>query len=201
MAITKIKGTSSFTNLTKYDSFLAGNAAYNPSSYESIASTTLTSTAGWVNLNSIPSTYTSLQVRIIGRSQQGTARASTVSMLCNSDQTTSYSSHYLIGDGSAVSASGASSNNRADIGYVPTSGYASNIFGVLIIDIHNYASTTQYKTIRAFSGFNTNGAGTVGLNSGLWQKTNAITQLSFSNENNGFDWSIGTTFSLYGIKG
>ena len=169
--------------------------------YESIASTTLSSTTGWVTLSSIPQTYTSLQVRIIGRSQQSTARASTVSMLCNSDQTTSYSSHFLNGDGSTVTAGGASSNNRMDIGYVPTSGYASNIFGTLIIDIHNYASTTQYKTIRAFSGFDTNGAGTVAISSGLWQKTNAVTDVVFSNENNGFNWSIGTTFALYGIKG
>jgi len=169
--------------------------------YESISSTTLSSTTGWFNINSIPSTYTSLQVRIVGRSQQGTARASTVSMLCNSDQTTSYSSHYLSGDGSAAAVGEAASNNRADIGYVPTSGYASNIFGTLIIDIHNYASTTQYKTIRAYSGFDTNAAGTSAINSGLWQKTNAITQLSFSNENNGFDWSVGTTFALYGIRG
>lgn len=88
-----------------------------------------------------------------------------------------------------------------DIGYVPTNGYSSNIFGVLIIDIHNYTLTTQNKTIRAFSGFDTNGAGVVSLNSGLWQNTNAVTQLSFSNENNGFDWLAGTTVSLYGIKG
>lgn len=201
MAVTKFSSGSSFKNLTKYDDFLAGNAAYNPSSYESIASVTLSSSTGWINLNSIPQTYTSLQVRILGRSSQSATQASSVSMLCNSDQTTSYSSHFMNGNGSSVTAGGASSNNRMDIGYVPTNGYSSNIFGVLIIDIHNYTSTTQNKTIRAFSGFDTNGAGTVSLNSGLWQNTNAVTQLSFSNENNGFDWLAGTTVSLYGIKG
>ena len=44
MAITSIKTGSSFTNLIKYNDFLAGNTAYNPippNSYESIATVTV----------------------------------------------------------------------------------------------------------------------------------------------------------------
>ena len=182
-------------------SMLVGNAPYIPPAYESISSTTLSATTGWVTLGSIPQTYASLQVRILGRSQQGTLRASTVSMLINSDQTTSYASHLLQGNGTSATNSGAASNNRMDIGYVPTSGYTSGFFGSLIIDIHNYTSTTQNKTVRAYSGFDGNGSGTVALGSGVFQKTNAVTDIAFSNENNGFDWSVGTTFALYGIKG
>lgn len=182
-------------------SMLVGNPAYSPPAYESISSTTLSATTGWVTLGSIPQTYTSLQVRILGRCQQTGSAASLVSMGINGDQTSSYSWHWARGNGSAVASDGAASSNRMDIGYVPTNGYTSGFFGSLIIDIYNYTSTTQNKTVRAYSGFDGNGSGTVALGSGAFLKTNAITDIAFSNQNNAFDWSVGTTFSLYGIKG
>lgn len=122
-------------------------------------------------------------------------------MLINSVQTNSYAFHQLNGDGSAASGTGTASTNRMDIGVVPTDGYASNIFGTLIVDIHNYTSTTNNKTVRCFGGFDGNGSGTVRLGSGFINATTAVTSLSFSNANNSFDWLTGSTFALYGIKG
>lgn len=182
-------------------SMLVGNPPFIPTDFESIATVVLSSSTGYVGFSSIPSTYKHLQVRILGRSLQTGSSAGLISALCNGDQTNSYSFHLLNGNGSAAAASGSATQNRADIGYVPTNGYASGIFGTLIIDYIDYASTTKFKTIRAFSGFDGNGSGTVGLGSGLWQKTTAINTLDFSNANNSFDWAVGTTVSLYGIKG
>ena len=48
------------------DSLLAGNAAYNPSSFESIATVTLGS-SGAVTFSSIPSTYKALQLRFMAK--------------------------------------------------------------------------------------------------------------------------------------
>ena len=179
----------------------SGATGSKQSSYESIATINIASSTGYIEFTSIPSTYKHLQVRILGRSTQTGSSAGIISSLCNGDQTNSYSFHLLNGNGATAASSGSATQDRADIGYVPTNGYTSGIFGTLIIDYIDYASTTKYKTIRAFSGFDGNGSGTVGLGSGLWQKTNAITTLDFSNANNSFDWAVGTTVSLYGIKG
>jgi hypothetical protein len=201
MAVSRIKTSSVLQGFPKSRSLLAGNSPYIPPSFESIATITLSSSTGYIEFTSIPSTYKHLQVRIIGRSLQTGSSAGIISSLCNSDQTNSYSFHLLNGNGSAVASSGSATQNRADIGYVPTNGYASGTFGTLIVDVIDYASTTKYKTIRAFSGFDGNGSGTVGLGSGLWQKTNAVNAIAFSNANNSFDWAVGSTASLYGIKG
>jgi hypothetical protein len=187
----------------KYRSMLAGNAGYVPPSFESIATVTLSSPTGWVNFSSIPSTYKSLQMRITGRSSQsGGPNVSDVSMVCNDDVTNSYSWHYLRGTGNTTLASNGSTTNRANIGFVPY-GPDTQLFGGVVIDIHDYAVTTKYKTIRAISGFggNNDNAGNILIASGLWQKTAAITTLSFSNNNNANDWASGSVFSLYGIKG
>jgi hypothetical protein len=79
----------------------------------------------------------------------------------------------------------------------------SGIFGVSIIDIHDYASTTRNKTFRFLTGNDRNGAGILALFSGLWMSTSAITSLTFVPNNIGGAQTFisGTTFSLYGIKG
>jgi len=77
----------------------------------------------------------------------------------------------------------------------------ANTFAVNLIDIHDYASTTKYKTLRSFSGANANSASTsfvMGLFSSAWYSTSAVTSITFTNS---FGFKAGTTFSLYGIKG
>jgi hypothetical protein len=72
-----------------------------------------------------------------------------------------------------------------------------------MIDIHDYASTTKNKTVRQFTGTDTNssasGAFRLGLGSGLWMSSSAITTVSILP--GGTAHAAGTTFALYGIKG
>jgi hypothetical protein len=202
MAVTKFKTTSSFTNLTKYDSFLAGNAAYSPSSYESIASATGTGSSGTITFSSIPSTYTSLQIRMIGRSSiTGTATVSGRIQINGDASSASYTSHMLFGEGTTAQVDAAASGTYTGVLLpAPRDGNTASIFGANVIDIHNYTSTTQNKTIRAFSGIDLNGAGgAVYLQSGLWLSTAAITSVSLVLTTS--NWTTGSTFALYGIKG
>jgi hypothetical protein len=182
-------------------SMLVGNSPYSPPAFNSIATTTLSASTGWINFSSIPQTYKHLQIRIMGRCLQGGSAQSDVSCVLNNDQTSSYSWHRVRGNTSTADATGSATQAYANIGFVPTNGYTANIFGVLIVDIYNYTSTTQNKTIKAQGGFEADGSGISGLFSGLWQKTNAVTDLSFSNQNNAYDWTAGTIISLYGIGG
>ncbi len=69
MAVSRVKTSSILQGFPKSRSLLAGNAYFQPTAYESIATTTVgaggTST---ITFSSIPSTYTHLQIRGIGRS-------------------------------------------------------------------------------------------------------------------------------------
>jgi hypothetical protein len=195
MAITKIKTTSSFTNLTKYDSFLAGNAAYSPGAYESIATVTGNGSATTLTFSSIPSTYVSLQIR--GIANDGVGNGFLAALRFNADSGTNYVFHRLLGNGSSVSITASASQTSMQIG---NSGNVADTYTTYIADIHNYANTTQNKTVRTFSGRDFNGSGAVFLYGGLWLSTSAITSISINNVGP-VAWNSGTTFALYGIKG
>lgn len=171
--------------------------------YESIATATGTGSSGTITFSSIPSGYVALQIRWIARNTDTGTDASIARMAINGDTTTAnYAWHELWGSGSAVNAGGAASG-LPYYGMVVRNGAASGIVGAGIIDIHNYASTTQFKTIRTFSGNDSNGSGIVGMWSGLWENTNAITSVSLYAETNGSatNFTTASTFALYGIKG
>jgi len=177
------------------DSLLAGNAAFNPSSYESIATATGTGSSGTITFSSIPATYSSLQVRyslLMG------AAGDNVIMRFNSDSGANYTRHILYGTGSAVTASGSTGVTSIGVGSY-FNGAATANPNVGIIDIHNYASTTQNKTVRTIAGIDLNGSGDIDLTSGLWINTAAVSTVTLSVVGNTF--STGSTFSLYGIKG
>ena len=198
MAITKIKTTSSFTNLTKYDSFLAGNAAYSPSSYESIASATGTGSSGTITFSSIPSTYQHLQIRGIMRSTAAGVGQDSLAIRANGDTSSVYSFHFL----DNITAYNSASNSYIFTSYsnVPLAGHTANYTGSVVIDLHNYASTTQNKTFRFSSGLVIPASVlTESVGSGLYQSTSAVNSVSLFMTSG--SWATTTQFALYGIKG
>ena len=168
-------------------------------SYESIATATGTGSSGTITFSSIPSTYSSLQIRVMTRSSS-TGR--NIQVRFNSDTGANYAEHNLRGNGSTAAASGSASTTSIESGWIATSADATNVMGVSLIDVHDYASTTKNKTLRAMSGLDNNGATTnerIYLYSGLWMNTAAINSISIiSNSGN---WTTSSVFSLYGIKG
>jgi len=199
MAITSIKTGSSFTNLQKYDTFLGPNAAYNPSSFESIASVTAAGGETSLTFSSIPSTYKHLQIRMTHRDTAAGTSINIVRYTFNSDSGSNYSIHFLRGDGSTVSAGAATSNTFGYFGRFPYDGNTANVFGTAIMDIQDYSSTTKNKTVRVISGVDTNGTGGIDLDSNAWYSTSVINTIAFTP--NGTAFKAGSTFSLYGIKG
>jgi hypothetical protein len=125
-------------------------------SYESIATTTVgaggTST---ITFSSIPSTYTHLQIRMFARSNRAGNNESTVNLRING-QTSSYSYHRLIGDGSSASSSGGGSTYAMFFYGISST---ANIFGAGIFDILDYTNTNKYKTVRTLIGHDQSGAG------------------------------------------
>lgn len=199
--ITRLKLSTVTQGLPKYRSMLAGNDAFIPSSYESIASATGTGSSGVITFSSIPADYQHLQIRYIARRTTGGSGDNTVALIrFNSDSTSKYWSHYLGGDGSSPYASASGSLETSGYMMIADSGALANTMGVGIIDIHDYASTTKNKTIRAFNGFDQNGAGgLLNLRSILYSSTSAISTITFTSIADNFTTS--TQFALYGIKG
>jgi len=167
--------------------------------YDSIATTTLSSTASSVTFSSIPSTYTHLQIRFIARCT-ATQVSKNITTQINGDTGSNYSRHYLSGNGSAAS-SGADTSATVIYGGLATgTGGASNVFGVNVFDILDYTNTNKYKTFRILSGYDDNTQGQAYYNSGLWLNTSAITSITLATEGS-FNFSQYSSFALYGIKG
>jgi hypothetical protein len=104
----------------------------------------------------------------------------------------------LSGSGSAVSAYGLTATSFADCGggaYLNT----GNTVGASVIYILDYTNSNKYKTVRGMSGTENNGIGTVGVASGLWLSTAAVTSVTVFQQNANF--TNKSRYALYGIKG
>jgi len=183
---------------------LAASGAGGGGAYESIATATGTGSSGTITFSSIPSTYTSLQIRIMSKSTRTASTGTNDAFLrLNNDTGSNYAYHDLYGDGTSAGASGAATQTAIRIQRIAVSSGTglSNMMGVAIVDLHDYASTTKNKTVRNISGADLNGvtSGSMWLSSGLWQSTTAVNRLDlyFSGEN----FTTTTVVSLYGIKG
>jgi hypothetical protein len=171
------------------------------SDFYQIATTTLGSAQANVTFSSIPQTYTHLQIRLLGRSSR-VGTADDLFLNFNGDTSTNYVSHSLLGDGATVT-SGANtggSNIRTIRNAFTTSSNTASVFTVGIIDILDYTNTNKNTTVRTISGYDSNGSGVLGLTSGYWNNTAAITEIVLKEET-GANLVQYTSMALYGIKG
>lgn len=192
MAIRSLK-TGTFSR-----SMLVGNAYYQPTSFESIATASGTGSSAVITFSSIPSGFKHLQIRGIAQAIGG-GTSGGANIQFNSDTGSNYANHSLSGDGATVSASGNASVTNGGIvtRTVRNTSYPDTV-AAFVCDILDYGSTSKYKTVRTFLGFDVNGAGLSVINSGLWMSTSAITSITITDSS--FNFSTKTTFALYGIK-
>lgn len=168
------------------------------SSFESIASITASGGETSLTFSSIPSTYQHLQIRGIARASNASSGTDALRLRLNSDSSASYTYHAIRGNGaSAIAFGGTAQTYSLNSDCVLQNGGLASTYGVSIIDIQDYASTSRNKTLRTFGGVDQNGSGLVELYSSLWINTSAINSIALSA---GSTWIAGTTFSLYGIK-
>lgn len=209
VTVTGLTAGTSYTFQVKAGNSL-GDSAYSaasnsvtpvtPTSFESIATVTATDNQASITFSSIPGTYQHLQIRICGADKAGFDNNNSWSLRINGDTANNYTRHALSGNGSSASASGTASVSAISLGDVFPSNTQTNMMGVGIIDIHDYASTTKNKTVRYIDGMDTNNAsyGYIRLGSGLWMSTSAVTSVTILPQ---YGFVSGSTFALYGIKG
>ena len=180
-------------------------------SFESIATYTATGGETSFTFSSIPQTYKSLQIRWMYRDAGNGTVAGTCSLAVNMNGTTDdLPYHQLYGNGTSAVANGYS-NTSGSYYLVYGAGIlantaSANMYGVGIMDILDYSTTTKLKTIRTINGSERNGLansvgepGIINLSSSFrTTNTNAITSVKLQSWYNSF--VAGTTFALYGIK-
>ena len=184
-------------------SSITGNLVTN--SYESIATVTVGSGGiSVVDFTSIPATYKHLQIRAIGRMTNAGSSTNTISMRINSDTGNSYTNHRILGENATVYA-----QNNVSVIYFdqmaqwPLASSTASAFGAVIIDILDYANTNKYKTLRSLNGSHGNNTSVadIGLTSGVWMSTSAITSISITGTSYSGGLAEYSQFALYGIKG
>lgn len=148
--------------------------------YTPLANTTLAATATQITFGSIPATYRDLILVVQGSVTVG--GGSTRLLYNNSAANFSYVQ--MLGNGSTAVSNQATVN---DFGGLSNTGQSS-----LIINIMDYSSTDTHKVTlgRANGGF------VYGIVS-RWANLNAITTVTLQQSTGSF--TIGTTFSLYGV--
>ena len=191
-------------SITSVKSGATGISLALDNNYMEPIATTLVGSGGTsiITFSDIPQTYKHLQLRCLAKATTTVNATSNAFVRFNGDNGSNYTYHYLRGDGSSVSSIAGTSqtSNLINDATVGSNASFANMFGVYIIDVLDYANTSKNKTIRILSGADLNNLGSVqmGLGSGLWIDTTAISSIQLTCSSNFAQYS---RFSLYGIKG
>jgi len=151
-----------------------------------------------VTFSSIPQDYTHLQIRVISRANAAIGD-DLLRFQFNADTGSNYSYHTLSGNGSSAASSAATSTSFLITQQSPGNNRTSNTYGAYIVDILDYKDTNKFKTIRSIGGYDANGTGELGLSSGNWRSTNAVTSIKLYIGI--YNLSQYSSIQLYGIKG
>jgi len=166
--------------------------------YDSLATVTVPATAvASITFAGIPNTYKHFQVRCIARSDSGSPTSLSFTFNGDTNNANYFSRHLVYGDG----ATAAGINNPTLTGITGGS-VATNTTSLVapnIIDVLDYSSTTKNKTLRILGGYDANGSGAIGLGSGLWLNTSAITSITIT-AFGGPNFTQYSQFSLYGVR-
>lgn len=157
-----------------------------PNTYVALATQTLGSAATSVTFSSISNSYTDLRIVLnVTASSLVNGR-----MQFNGDTSALYSTTVLYGSGSVAASTRQSGQNSIWLDNTDT----GTNWCVTTIDVMNYSNSTTFKTalIRGNAA-----SSQVDAHVGLWRNTNAITSLTLFPSSG--TYSVGSTFSLYGI--
>ena len=188
---------SGLLTFAKHSSMLADNAPFNPNSFDLLETTTLTTSASSVTfagLDSYAADYKHLQIRAVHRF---TSNSDNLYLRANGVSTASYSWHFLRTTGSAPTSFGYASQTRIRVGESLASYTTANAYAASVCDVLNFSSSTKNTTFRTLFGMASADPLKVGIDSGAFLSTAAITSLELFSDTN---LEANTRISLYGVK-
>ena len=171
-------------------------------SYDLLETEILAGTQASVTFSSLgdyASDYQHLQLRITARDTSAGSGGSNATLRFNGDTGSNYRErHVLYGDGSSVY-----SVDRGNDTYIipydnAATGDTADVYNAAVIDILDPFSSNKYTTTRSLRGFAASSVSFIGLNSGLWLNTAAITSITLGSRTSSL--VSGSRFSLYGLK-
>jgi hypothetical protein len=182
-------------------SSISGNLSSN---FDSIATVTVGAGGSTsISFGSIPIAYKHLQIRGMSRTNLAALGFASLTMQFNSDTATSYDWHRLWGNGSAANAGSTAPDSSMLFGVTSADQNTANEFSVFVTDILDFQNTNKNKVIRTLTGGDDNvggASGYVGLHSGEWRNTAAVTSIVIA-PGSGQSFKQYSSFALYGIKG
>ncbi len=164
-----------------------------PTTYEPIATTTLSTNTASITFSGISSAYTDLRL-IVSCIIQTTGNPLYVRF--NSDTATNYSWVHMFGNGTSAISNSSSSADKLYLGEIGT----TTIPSLSIMDIMSYSGST-YKSVLGNFNNDKNGTGLIQRIAGLWSNTSAISSITIGTFAGGsYNMASGTVATLYGIK-
>jgi hypothetical protein len=152
--------------------------------YELIEARTLSSTASSIVLDTLPTTYENLVLKLTTPTTNATSGRTILRF--NSDTGSNYHYKYLGSSGSSVSGGNETNNTYALIGYY---GGANSIS---IVDILGYRSSFHKSSVTRYG--NNYPEAAIGVN--VWRNTTAITSITVGCLGT---FPVGTKVALYGL--
>jgi len=111
-----------------------------------LMATTLSTATASVTFSDIPQGYEHLQIRYLARSARTSDNGATMLTQFNSDTGNNYAYHIIYGEGSAAAAyQGNTTNVMRSYSVCSSSSSNTDIYGVGVIDILDYAIPTNIK--------------------------------------------------------
>jgi hypothetical protein len=177
----------------------ASTAITSSNNFASIASSTSPSSSV-VTFNDIPQNYKNLVLRVTARSTATGSEA--LFMRFNDNFTSIYNNFVISGSGGNTTATTGANIN---VGYYDGCAFSNasqstNVFGHYIIEILDYASTSKFKTIKMYGGYDNNGSGVVSISSGIYKDLSPISKISQIGGTATTGIASGSTFALYGMS-
>lgn len=165
------------------------------STYTPIYAQTLSATTASVTFSNIPTTFTDLAIVLNGGNSRAGSASDSLTIRFNGDTGSNYSNTNLFGNGSTATSTRNTSATTMRIGDV--AGSTSGLNSTSIINILNYSNPTTFKTALGRGNVSQS---EVSARVGLWRNTSPITSVTVLAQEGVANWTVGTTFTLYGIK-
>lgn len=170
-----------------------------PTTYDSIASTTLSVASNTITFSSIPQTFTDLRLIVTGTVTNATGQPYGIIRL-NGISSSIYSQSIIAGSGTGVTTTRYTTSSAFPGIVCNTAGYTTTTPFFIDAQVFSYTSGLN-KFLQVRTNNDTNGTGFLytGIEAiaGQFASAAAITSVSFISSSQQF--AIGTTASLYGI--
>ena len=167
--------------------------------FELIQTTVLGTAAASITFSSLDlyPQYKHLQLRVVARTSRASVNSGAQAWIqFNGDTSASYARHQLWNTDNTVTSGGIASSNFA--AYARLTTLRDAWMGSAIVDILDFSNPNKNTTTRSMTGMLGSEETRVGLVSGLWANTAAVTSITLTAEQGNYE--VNSRFSLYGVK-